>query len=105
MDEKENQVIITSKSVTTELRSPDKSMTLIMAYEDDINPQKTFVYKVINSKTKEEVANGTFVGTKMEWIDNSSIKGYLYQGMIKNEKASLDSADAASDNFKIIKLN
>lgn len=105
MDKKENPIIHESADVSKELYSPNKTMILTLNFKEDINPQKTFNYKVTKVKTKEEIIKGTFVGIKMEWLTNSTIKGYLFKGMIKNEKESNNSGNADSDNYKIIKVN
>lgn len=100
MEKNESPVTINTKEVVKELMSPDKSKKLIMSYIEDINPRKTFAYKVLSTKTKSELLKGTFTGMKLEWNDNNSLKGHLYQGMIRDDEASSD-----ADKFKIIQIN
>jgi hypothetical protein len=99
MNKKEPSIVINSKQVTNESLSLDKSKILVLQFIEDINPQKNFTYTVFDAKTKKEVLKGTFFGTKMGWNDNSSIKGYLYQGIVPS-----DSDNDNSIKFKIIKI-
>jgi hypothetical protein len=97
----EEPILVTNgKKVTRELLSFDKSKILVLNFIDDLNLQKNFLYTVLDAKTKKEVLKGTFFGTKMEWNNNSSIKGYLYQGIVQEENDTDD-----SNKFKIIKIN
>lgn len=99
MDKNETPVIVNGKEVTKEILSPDKTKKLILTYTENINPRKNFSYKVLNTKTKKEILNGNFEGLKLEWNDNSSLRGHLYQGMISNDDNTSD-----ADKFKIIQI-
>jgi hypothetical protein len=99
MDKNENPIIVNSKQITKEILSPDKSKELILSYVQDINPRITFNYRVLDVKTNKEIYKGTFIGLKLEWYDNSSLKGYLYQGMETN-----DEDKKSSKNYNIIKI-
>ena len=100
MNKEEPSIVINSKQVTKELLSMDKSKILVLIFIEDINPQKNFTYTVLDAKTKKEVLKGAFLGIKMEWNDNFSIKGYLYQGIVTSENNEKD-----SNQYKIIKIN
>ena len=87
------------KKVSKEILSPDKSKKLILSYMEDLNARKEFNYIVLNSKTKKELIRGSFIGLKMEWNNNKSIKGYLFQGIVR-ENYSVDD----SNTYKIIQI-
>ena len=100
MDKKEIEVEKNLNKTTKEILSPDKSKKLVLVYVEGFNPRIEFSYSVLNTKTKKELLKGSFTGLKMEWNNNNSIKGYLFQGMVPEN----DSADDSS-KFKIIEIN
>lgn len=97
---KENTVI------KKEVYNFDKTMVLVMEYTATKEPFKTINYQVLDSKNKEVKKKDTFLGTKMEWYTNNSLKAYIYRGTVKKDDTSLlDSKDNENDNFKIITIN
>ena len=77
-----------------------------MDYQQNKNAILFFSYRVINTETKNELISGTFSGVKMEWINNNSIKGYKYVGMIekKDDRVVKDNKPIESQ-YIIIKID
>lgn len=100
------EIVFTAEKVTKELYSPDKSHLLILDYQQNKNAILFFSYRVINTETKNELISGTFSGVKMEWINNNSIKGYKYVGMIekKDDRVVKDNKPIESQ-YIIIKID
>lgn len=63
----------------------DKTMLLVTSYKEDMQPRRTINYKVLNSKSKKILKEGTFIGMKLEWFALNQLKGYLYIGMTQKE--------------------
>ncbi|WP_158840199.1 hypothetical protein [Polaribacter sp. L3A8] len=84
---KNNDEIITFEShkIVKEIYNKNKSKLLILNYVEGNSPVVTFNYQVIDVKTKKELKKGVFTGEKMEWLDESSLKGTPYVGIIEKE--------------------
>lgn len=101
-----DEITFTSKEKTDEIHSEDKSKILILNYVLDKNPVITFNYQVIEAKTKEELLKGVFVGEKIEWLDNTSLKCKHYVGMIqKDNDQILEENKNDGAQYTIIKIN
>lgn len=101
-----DEITFTSKEKTAEIHSEDKSKILILNYVLDKNPVITFNYQVIEAKTKEELLKGVFVGEKIEWLDNTSLKCKHHVGMIqKDNDQILEENKNDGAQYTIIKIN
>ena len=103
-EEQENKITFQSKDVTKELYNQDKTLLLILKYKADGNLPTTFNYKVIDVKTKEKKKEGVFIGSKIEWQDNTSLKCFVHKGIIQKEDL-LDSEKNNSNNYIIIEIH
>ncbi len=95
--EEENKITFSEKNVVKEIYNAKKSMLLVLNYKSGMNQPITFNYKVLDLPSKEIIKTGVFIGNKIEWLDNTSLKCYEHTGMIQKEDKSLD-------NYKIIKI-
>lgn len=97
-------VTYTNKKVTDKIFNDDKSKLLILEYEFNKNPVINFNYLVLDSKTNEELKKGVFAGSKIEWLNNNTLKCTPYIGMIslEDEKSTGDKSKA---NYITIKIN
>lgn len=63
----------------------NKTKILILNYTVNKSPVITFNYQVIDAKTKKEIKKGVFIGQKIEWLDNLTLKGTPHIGMIQKQ--------------------
>tara|TARA_R110001592_G_scaffold13762_3_gene62866 strand:+ start:818 stop:1228 length:411 start_codon:yes stop_codon:yes gene_type:complete len=63
----------------------DKSMILEVSFKSDLNPIRNIDYKVLETKSKKVLKEGTFTGIKLEWFTKNQLKGYLFAGMVEND--------------------
>lgn len=102
---KEPIITFNNKEIKEEIYNQEKSLLLVLNYTQDINPQKSINYKVLSTKTKEVIKQGTFVGLKLEWFTNNQLKGHLYQGMIEKESDNpLNQTTSTEKNFTLIDI-
>lgn len=99
MDKQENPIITTGKKIKKEILSPNKTKKLVLTFNQDINPRIMYNYAVVEVKTNTTVKEGNFTGTKLEWQNDTSLIGYLYQG-VEVKDANIKT----SKKFVIIKL-
>lgn len=101
-----DKITITSKENTTKIYSEDKSKILILNFTTNTNPIITYNYKVIDAKTKLELKKGVFVGEKIEWLDNTSLKCTPHIGMIEKESNQvLEGNKSDNTQYIIIKID
>ena len=89
------------KELIKEIYSKDRSKLLILKYVAVKSPTTTYHYTVKELPSGKELKKGTFVGTKMEWSDANTLKGYLHVGMVKKEE-DLDLIKERNPNMKFI---
>lgn len=80
-----NTLTIIEKNNSTEIFNQEKTKLLILNYKVKMSPIITYYYKVIDFETKKELKNGVFMGTDLNWLDNSTLKGTPYIGMVRKE--------------------
>ncbi|MCG1034927.1 hypothetical protein [Polaribacter sargassicola] len=82
----DNKEIISEKN-EKELKvyNEEKSKILILKFTINKSPIVTYNYQVIDVKTQKELKKGVFVGAKLEWLDNNTLKGTPHVGMIQKE--------------------
>ena len=90
--------ILFQNEIKKVLKSPQKTKNLIITYSEDINAVIKFNYNVLDLKSNKILKSGIFEGIKLDWNDDNSLKGYLYQGMV------LSNGLNEPNNYKIIKL-
>lgn len=102
----ETKTTFLAKNTSEEIYNPNKSLLLILNYNIDGNLPTTFNYEVMDVKTKIQKKKGVFVGTKMQWLDNTSLKCHLYVGMIQQEpdEYSETNDDNSTKDYTIIKI-
>jgi len=101
---RENVLLTGKKEI--EIYNQEKSKILILKYISNNNPVINFNYQVIDAKTKKELKKGIFIGKKIEWLDNSTLKATPYVGMIRQENNLIldDKKKEVSQPFTIIKI-
>jgi hypothetical protein len=77
------ETVIQKNTIRKEIPSPNKSKILVLEYLDKLEIPISFNYKVIDSKSKNELISGIFSGVKMEWETNTTIKAYSYLGIVE----------------------
>lgn len=77
------ETVIQKNTIRKEIPSPNKSKILVLEYLDKLEIPISFNYKVIDSKSKNELISGIFSGVKMEWETNTTIKAYSYIGIVE----------------------
>jgi hypothetical protein len=102
-----NKITFLSKDVVKEIYNQDKTLLLILKYKVDGNLPTTFNYKVIDVKTKEEKKEGIFIGSKIEWQDNKSLKCTKHIGMVKKDDENLLTGEKTetTKNYIVITIN
>ena len=104
----ENQEIIikTDKDVVERIYSPDKSMILILNYTQTSNPIIKYSYQIVSKDSKKLLKEGTFLGEKLEWLDNQTLKATPYIGMdTKVSDETLLNGGGKKVNYIQIKIN
>ncbi|MGB0880575.1 MAG: hypothetical protein ACPGTO_08420 [Polaribacter sp.] len=104
----ENKEIITfeSKEKTTVIYNENKSKILILNYTTNKSPVITFKYQVVDATTKEELKKGVFIGEKIEWLDNTTLKCTPHIGMIqKQDDVILKDSTTKNTQYIIIKID
>ncbi|WP_405609957.1 hypothetical protein [Polaribacter sp. Asnod1-A03] len=101
------KIILENNEKEVEISNEEKSKILILRYTVNKSPVITFNYQVIDAKTKEELKKGVFVGTKLEWLDNTTLKATPHIGIIQKENDEiLDDSKAKNkqNQYIIIKI-
>ena len=82
----------------------DKSMILEVSFKSDLNPIRNIDYKVLETKSKKVLKEGTFAGIKLEWFTKNQLKGYLFAGMVESDSDTvlLDESRDKSLNKNIL---
>lgn len=101
----ENSVNINQKLVQKKLYNQDSTLLLVMKYEQSLENVKNINFRVIEVSTKKEFLSSVFNGTKLEWNDKKSLKGYLPVGIIEQEVGNPDNVKNNTNPIKIIKIN
>ncbi|PQB08142.1 hypothetical protein BST83_14065 [Polaribacter filamentus] len=104
--EEENKIIFKEREVVKEIYNQKKTLLLILKHNADGNLPITFHYKVIDVKTKKEKKEGVFIGSKIEWQDNTSLKCFAHVGMIRKEDYNFSekTKKKPSTNYTIIEI-
>ena len=92
----ENNITFSEKNVVKEIYNAKKSLLLILNFKSSMEQPTTFNYKVVDVSSKKTIKEGVFVGTKIEWLDNTTLKCFTYRGTIQKEEDS--------NNYTIIKI-
>ncbi|PQJ77363.1 hypothetical protein [Polaribacter glomeratus] len=102
----ETKINVEVTDTTKEIYNENKSLLLILNYNIDGNLPTTFYYTVVDVKTKTQKKEGVFIGTKIEWLDMTSLKCFNYIGMIEKEpdEFSGTSDNNSNNDFIIIKI-
>lgn len=84
----------------------DKSLILIKEKKNTIEAINRIDFKIIEQKTKDTIYSDVFYGVDLNWFDNNSLKGMLFQGIIKKEINNPDKIYQSHQNrnFIIIKI-
>ena len=103
----DTNIIFETKEIEEKILNDNKTLTLVLNYQQTTNLPIKFDYSVIELSSNKVLKKGTFTGLKMEWHDLYTIKGYVYQGMIKKEDDIIDEANikTTNDNFIIINID
>lgn len=106
---KENDVtMIKEKLITQKTYNEDSTYLLIANYYQNIEVIKNFKFKVMESSSKKIIFEGEFNGTKLEWHSKTELKGHLYEGMVKEDDASVlegyTKNNEDKNSYKIIKI-
>ena len=105
---KNKQPTFIENKTSREVYNQDKSKILILNYSIHISPIITYNFKVVDSRTKKELKKGVFVGEKVEWLDNSTLKCTKHIGMIQKQDDRIPSSDNkknTSNNYITVKIN
>ncbi|MEO9570700.1 MAG: hypothetical protein ABJH82_12895 [Polaribacter sp.] len=104
--EDKNNITFLSTDIIKTLYNQDKSLLLIIKYKEDGNIPTTFNYKVKNIKSNKIVKEGLFIGRKIEWYDNSSLKCIEHVGIIREENSRLSTIENSkkTKNYTIVKI-
>lgn len=104
--QKKENITLGSKEKTTEVYNENKSKILILNYTTDKSPVITFKYQVIDVKTAKELKKGVFIGEKIEWLDNTTLKCTPHIGMIqKQNNIILKDNTTKNTQYTIIKID
>ncbi len=103
---KDEIITFNDHKVVKEIYNQNKSKLLILNYVTTKNPVITFNYQVLDVKTKKELKKGVFIGEKMEWLDESSLKCTPYIGMIEKENdVIIEENTPKKKRYTTIKIN
>lgn len=98
-------IIKTSKTIVSKKLNPDKTLVLVLKYEDNLELVKTFLITVKNVENDSVIYNDKFIGINIEWLDNDKLKAYLPVGNIEKQSDEIDEhTNPTSDNYKIIEI-
>ena len=97
-DTENKEIVMQYKNILKEILSPDKSKILILEYVDKMEIPILFKYKVLDSTSKKELISGIFLGVKMEWEDDASIKAHSYIAIVEKDNQNSEKL------YKIIKV-
>ncbi|ARV06872.1 hypothetical protein BTO04_09335 [Polaribacter sp. SA4-10] len=99
---KDNQLTFIESEITKEVYNQDKSKILILNYVIHRSPVITYNFKVVDSKSKKVLKKGVFVGSKIEWKDNSTLKCFLHKGIVQKENEAFSDRKNSKPNIDYI---
>jgi len=99
------EVILEKNEKELKIYNEKKSKLLILRFSVNKSPVVTYNYQVIDVKTQKELKKGVFVGTKLEWLDNNTLKGTPHVGMVQKENDEiLDKKTNRTPKYITIKI-
>lgn len=103
----DKSLVFETKNIEEKILNDNKTLVLILNYEQSPNLPIKFDYSVIKLSSNKVLKKGAFTGLKMEWNDLYTLKGYVYKGMIKKEDDIIDenTINNINDNFIVISLD
>ncbi|MEO9571090.1 MAG: hypothetical protein ABJH82_09605 [Polaribacter sp.] len=102
--EEEKLVTFQEEKVIKKVYNQEKTLLLVLEYKVDGNLPTIFKYKVIDVKTKEVKKEGIFVGVKIEWYDNESLRCFVHKGIIEKTDNDLSKEKEVRNDYIIIKI-